>query len=208
MKFVVISDTHGKHDSLTVPDGDVLLHAGDMSVRGELHELRDFNDWLTKLPHNQKLFIPGNHDFCFEDEEVSREAMDSLQARCLIDDLVEIDGVKIWGAPWQPEFFNWAFNLKRGQPLREKWQMIPDDVDILVTHGPPRGIGDEVYPQCETVGCRELRKRVKEIQPSYHIFGHIHEGYGLYENGRTTFVNAAICDRQHAPRNRPLVFEV
>jgi Icc-related predicted phosphoesterase len=206
MRLVVLSDTHSQHDEIDVPEGDVLIHAGDMSSGGTLDELRQFNDWLADLPHRRKLFVPGNHDFCFEGQTRDR-ALDVLtEATCLIDQETTIDDYTIWGAPWQPKFFDWAFNKRRGRELREKWEQIPESTDLLITHGPPRGIGDEVS-HGERVGCRELYERITVVQPEYHVFGHIHEGYGQYVDNGVTFVNASVCDVRRSPRNRPIVIE-
>jgi Icc-related predicted phosphoesterase len=152
--------------------------------------------------------VPGNHDFCFEEYDSRSEALEILtEAECLIDKAVTVGGYELWGAPWQPKFFDWAFNRERGKELREKWNLIPDSTDILVTHGPPHGIGDEVT-HGEQVGCRELRKRVKTLQPRYHLFGHIHEGYGRYNEDGLTYVNCSVCDVRTLARNQPIVLEL
>jgi Icc-related predicted phosphoesterase len=206
VKIVTISDTHSLHQDVSVPEGDVLIHAGDLSREGTLEEVKQFNDWLKGLTHEYKILVPGNHDFCFEDPRRRDRARDLLtEAQCLIDDDLTIEGVRFWGAPWQPKFFDWAFNRERGRSLRKKWSLVPEDVDVLVTHGPPRGIGDRVA-QGDRVGCFELRKRVFEVQPDYHVFGHIHEGYGRYAQQGVEFLNASVCDVYREPRNAPLVF--
>lgn len=208
MKVVVLSDTHSLHGAVRVPEGDVLVHAGDFSRKGTLKELRQFNDWLGDLSHEHKILVPGNHDFCFEDPDRRDRATDLLtEARLLIDDSYRLGGTRFWGAPWQPKFFDWAFNRERGRPLREKWSLIPEDVDVLVTHGPPRNIGDRVA-QGDRVGCSELQKRVFEVRPEYHVFGHIHEGYGTYNRNGTVFLNASICDYGYHPSNDPIVRKV
>ncbi|MCY7348663.1 MAG: hypothetical protein LH614_20935, partial [Pyrinomonadaceae bacterium] len=128
----------------------------------------------------------------------------------LQDSFVEIENLKIYGSPWQPRFFDWAFNLMRGAELARKWKLIPDKVDILITHGPPFGILDEVPRQyfIENTGCEELRKRVEEVRPKLHIFGHIHCGYGETEKFGVKFINAANCDESYAPVNAPITFEM
>lgn len=207
MKIVFLSDTHTCHDNIDVPDGDVLIHAGDMSWDGKLDAVLNFNQWLESLNHNKKIFVPGNHDFCFEEKNKQNEAINSLtEAECLIDKSFTIGDVEVWGAPWQPKFFNWAFNKKRGKSLRKKWNLIPETTDILVTHGPPRGIGDRVSFG-DRVGCQELRKRIDKVEPDYHLFGHIHEGYGRYQENGITFVNGSVCDVNGNPRNTPIVIE-
>jgi hypothetical protein len=110
----------------------------------------------------------------------------------------------IYGTPWQPEFFNWAFNLPRGEKLKEKWDMIPVDTDILITHGPPFGKLDYVRYGNENVGCEELMKRVEEIKPKIHVFGHIHEGYGYVFDGNTHYINASVLNDRYEYRNKPV----
>ncbi len=123
---------------------------------------------------------------------------------------VEIDGLKIYGSPWQPRFYDWAFNLNRGAELEEKWRLIPPDTDVLITHGPPHGILDEVERQyyIENTGCEELRKRVEMICPKLHVFGHIHCGYGQIEKFGTEFVNASNCDEEYNPVNLPVIIDL
>jgi Icc-related predicted phosphoesterase len=208
MRIVCISDTHGIHDRMEhqIPEGDILLHAGDLTLRGNLEDLASVNDFFESLPHPHKIFIPGNHDWCFEREE--KEARNLMtSATCLIDEGIEIDGVKIWGSPWQPEFHAWAFNLPRGRKLKEAWDKIPDDSDIVITHGPPRGILD-LCSDGAREGCDDLRDRIAQIQPKLHLFGHIHEGYGLEIHDETTHINASICDLGYRPINAPVVFEI
>jgi Icc-related predicted phosphoesterase len=125
----------------------------------------------------------------------------------LLDEELELEGLKFYGSPYQPEFCNWAFNLPRGPQLARKWAKIPDDTDVLITHGPPGGILDRVAGG-ELVGCNDLRKRVKEINPKLHVFGHIHEAYGWHWEDKTIFVNAANCDLGYNPINKPVVVEI
>ncbi len=125
-----------------------------------------------------------------------------------VDDYVIIDGLLYYFSPYQPEFCDWAYNLPRGEPLREKWSLIPDNVDVLVTHGPPHGILD-VAPFGGNVGCEELRQVIgTRINPKLHVFGHIHDGYGMTKIGNTTFVNAAICTERYQPINAPIVIDI
>lgn len=206
MKIICISDTHSLHRHLTIPEGDVLIHAGDLSGRGELGVVEDFNNWIGALPHKHKIVIAGNHDFCFEREA---EKAEKLLTNCtyLRDSELVIDGIKFYGSPWQPEFFNWAFNLKRGAEIREKWDLIPEDTDILITHGPPYGYRDQTMSG-QKVGCQDLLERIEEIQPKYHIFGHIHEAYGIERNEQTTFINASSCDLSYRPVNQSVIIEL
>src|SRR5262245_14069279 len=180
MKVVLLSDTHNLHDRIEVPEADLLIHAGDATMKGRLEEVLAFDAWLGTLPHRHKVVVAGNHDFLFERQP--REARQALRnAVYLQDSGVEIEGLAIWGSPWQPWFHDWAFNLERGEPLRAVWSRIPEGTDVLVTHGPPYGILDEVLPsphgppQDPHAGCEDLLAAVRRIRPRVHLFGHIHE---------------------------------
>lgn len=190
MKLVLISDTHGLHDDVDVPnDGDVLIHGGDITRHGRLEEVEDFADWMGIRRQRHKIVIAGNHDRCLqEDNEAARQHLTT--ATYLQDSGTTIDGLEFWGSPWTPQFFDWSFMLPRGEPLARKWAMIPESVDVLVTHGPPKGILDTAHLGKET-GCAALRERVFEIQPRLHVFGHIHEARGRVERAGIQFVNAS-----------------
>lgn len=205
MQIVCISDTHNFHSAVDVPDGDILIHAGDGTISGTREEVTDLADWMSSLPHKWKIFVPGNHDWLFEKHEQLASAIMARGVVHLQDDLCFIEGLRIYGSPWQPEFFNWAFNLPRGKALADKWAQIPEGIDILITHGPPHGILDEAGGLNK--GCYDLLDRVKAIQPRLHVFGHIHEGYGEIELYGTTFVNASICDAAYNPCRKPIVIE-
>lgn len=195
-RIVLISDTHGQHDRLEVPDGDILIHAGDISHFGELEDVEAFDAWLAELPHRHKIMIAGNHDFAFERRAAEAEALIE-HATYLRDAGVTVEGLEIWGSPWTPEFFQWAFMLPRGEELAAKWAQIPESTDVLVTHGPPAGILDRTHTGKEA-GCEALRERVAELRPALHVFGHIHEARGTDRRegadggrGDTLFVNAS-----------------
>ena len=204
MIIVSISDTHGLHWGLDIPDGDVLIHAGDITLAGTIDQVKDFDRFLGSLPHSHKIVIAGNHDFCFERD---REASSAQLTNCIYlqDEEVQVQGVRFYGSPWQPWFFDWAFNLKRGPEIREKWNLIPRGTDVLITHGPPFGHGDLTMRR-EAAGCKNLLEVVEGIKPQIHIFGHIHEGAGVTENGETVFINASTCDSEYRPVNRPIVY--
>ncbi len=212
MKIVAISDTHRCHN-IDVPDGDILIHSGDATFTGYRHEIEEFAEWYGNLPHTHKVFVAGNHDTGFED--TPQQARDWLQSAGPIIYLqdssveLEVDGekVKIYGSPWQPFFCNWAFNLRTDAELKAKWDMIPKDTDVLITHGPPFKLRD-VTVNSEHVGCRELRKAVQRVKPKLHVFGHIHESYSVEEWNGTFFANASICNHRYHPVNAPLVFEL
>lgn len=159
MKIVCISDTHGRHREFNLPDGDLLIHAGDFIAASELG--RDFLEWFSNHPHKHKVFIAGNHDRITEkkpDEFLNyiREHFPDIHYLC--DSGCIIDGLKIWGSPITPWFLDWAWNRNRGEEIRKHWDMIPSNTDILVTHGPRHGILDEVQANAyhavpENVGC-------------------------------------------------------
>jgi Icc-related predicted phosphoesterase len=216
-RITFISDTHTKHDKVSgfLTGGDILIHAGDLTSRGSLTEIENFTKWYDKIDnYNTKVFICGNHDFGFEydNEKVKGLLTGYKTIDYLQDDWMDVgedidNMVKIWGTPWQPEFHNWAFNLPRGDKLKEKWDMIPVDTDILITHGPPFGKLDYVPYDNVNVGCEELMKRVQEIKPKIHVFGHIHEGYGYVFDGNTHFINAAVLNGRYEYRNKPVTID-
>jgi Icc-related predicted phosphoesterase len=219
-KITCISDTHNKHKQLDgfLPGGDVLLHAGDMTGRGYKKEIENFTKWYDGLDqYDTKLFIAGNHDFGFQNHHQEMKGMltaykniDYLQDELIMlgeGELDYIDMVKIWGTPWQPEFYNWAFNLPRGEALKEKWDMIPQNIDILLVHGPPHGKLDFVPRNNENVGCVDMMNKIKEIKPKIVVFGHIHEGFGYVFDGNTHYINAAVLDGNYIFKNKPVTFE-
>ena len=189
MRIVAFSDTEGSHRQLEVPDGDILVFAGDMSRQGSTRSIADFNSWLGRLSHPEKVVVAGNHDTLFErNPGVGRLLLSGC--RYLQDEAAEIAGLKFWGSPWQPWFHDWAFNLPRGEKLAEKWAMIPEDTEILVTHGPPFGIKDDTGQG--RAGCEDLRKRVAQLPKlKLHIFGHIHESPGVFREGGVVFANVS-----------------
>lgn len=201
LRLVLMSDTHGRELAHPIPPGDALLHAGDLTDVGRAKEIAAVGANLTALPHAHKLVIAGNHDFLFENDPPAARAL--LDGVTYLEDAgAELTGLQVWGSPWQPWFFDWAFNLKRGAPLAEKWALIPDATDILITHGPPYGIGDRCHDG-RRVGCRALLERVQTLKPKLHVFGHIHEDRGWWRLGDTLFVNAA----QNYDRHPAMVVE-
>ncbi len=207
MKFVFISDTHALHEYVALPQGDVLVHAGDFSMGGTLPEVSVFLDWLEAQPHRYKVLVAGNHDFLAEREPAVFRAMLPESIIYLENSGAEIGGLRLWGSPITPWFFDWAFNRHRGADIRPYWEAIPFGTDVLITHGPPYGILDEVLRDPRPVGCRDLLRRIEDIQPRVHVFGHIHEGYGQLERDGTLFVNAASVDVRYKPLNPPIVWE-
>lgn len=198
-RLVCLSDTHGHR--LSVPAGDILLHSGDLTARGSLGELEEVASWLGQLPHRHKVVIAGNHDFCLQQQADQAEAILARQGlHYLRDRALELEGLRLWGSPWQPWFHDWAFNLARGPELAAIWKQIPEDTELLLTHGPPHGILDATWDG-RKVGCEQLRERLPQLaQLKLHLFGHIHEASGSLVLGSTHFINASICDL----RNRPV----
>jgi Icc-related predicted phosphoesterase len=213
-RITFISDTHNKHNSLTefLPGGDLLICSGDISGRGSITEIENFLRWYDSLDnYDTKIFISGNHDFGFENENekligllTGYKNIDYLQDERMDIWYGDDEQLVIYGTPWQPEFHNWAFNLPRGEKLKEKWDKIPVDVDILITHSPPFGKLDFVKYDNINVGCEELMKRIGEIKPKINVFGHIHEGFGYVFDGNTHFINASVLNERYEFRNRPV----
>lgn len=229
-RFVCISDTHSTHRRLEVPPGDVLIHCGDVSERGLLKEVLDFNLWLGTLPHKLKIVIAGNHDICFDKgimenlknsdglqrfsyqkdipESIWRD-WQSILTNCvyLEDSEITVNGIRIYGSPWQPKFQNMAFNQRRGSEIMKKWDQIPEEIDILLTHGPPAGRLDRVR-RGTRAGCVDLLNTVQlRVKPKYHVFGHVHEGYGVDSDGNTVFINCASVDVMRNPSHPPIIFD-
>lgn len=218
MKITFISDTHTKHNQVTssLPGGDVIIHAGDVSSMGYKHELQQFLKWFNNLDnYTHKIFIAGNHDMGFEDSpEMCKELLEFYDKVTYLQDDLEVigenysDSVKIWGSPWQPEFYNWAFNLPRnGEELKEKWDMIPHNMDIVVTHGPAWGHLDTVVGQSMNLGCELLAERLKVVKPKIHVFGHIHSGYGYKFVDGTHYFNAAVLGEDYVFTQKPMTVE-
>ena len=199
---MALADTHLRHSRIAVPDGDVLVHAGDLLAYGSLEELARAVDWLGRLPHRTKIVVAGNHEVCLERERDRAKARAMLEAVdrmiYLEDTAAEVGGVVFYGSPWQPRFSFWAFGLARGAELAGKWALVPERVDVLVTHGPPRGYGDRVrnFGAERRVGDDDLLRRVREVRPRLHLFGHIHQDPGRWEDDATgtTFANVTTDD--------------
>lgn len=208
MKFVIISDTHGQHKNLTLPKGDVIIHAGDISQRGKESEILDFLNWFKDLDFKYKIFIAGNHDFFFEEtsvKDIQKIIPENIIYLC--DSGVEVEHIKIWGSPITPNFFDLAFNSDRGEPISKHWELIPSDTDILITHGPAFGKLDKTT-RGENVGCEDLLHTIDKIKPKVHICGHIHEGYGQTTSSKTKFINASVLDEKYGLTNPPITFEL
>ena len=203
MKIVALSDTHNK--IVPVPDGDILVHAGDLTMTGTYPELHKALVWLESLPHKHKLIIAGNHDFLLE--ESSSIFADFPSLTYLEDELITIDGITFYGTPWTPRFGNWAF-MKPRDTMEQVWSLLPDKLDVLISHGPPYMMCDRTA-YGENVGCNHLRRRLLEHPVPYVFCGHIHEGYGMQTSAFGSKVyNVSVLDERYAIRNAPLTFLV
>ena len=206
-KIVFISDTHTLHDELDLPESDILVHSGDFCNNGSELECIAFAEWISGLNFKHIVVVAGNHD---KHIEANPDFFDDYpEITYLQDSSCIIDGLKFYGSPWQPIFFDWSFNLPRGSQLAEKWDLIENDTDVLITHGPPRGILDYVpYRGGENVGCHDLLVKVLEIKPKVHVFGHIHYSYGITKFMDTVFINTSTCAENYSPTNKPIEIEL
>ena len=207
MRIVATSDCHGLYREAILPEGDVLVLAGDVLGHGgtEQSDIDDLDEWLDGVAFRHKILVAGNHDWIFERNKKARPR----NAIYLEDSGVELEGVKFYGSPHQPVFFDWAFNLPRkGRELAAYWDRIPQGTDVLVTHSPPFGILDRPHGTEPPVGCELLRERVKALKPRAHIFGHIHGSYGKHHEDGTWFLNVSLCDEGYEAVQQPLVIDV
>ncbi len=213
MKVVALSDPHGNLPE--IPPCDLLLLAGDLCPTTD-HDPRFqarwlntmFRSWLEQLPAGKIVGIAGNHDFVFE--RAPDLVPPDLPWTYLQDVECRWRGLRIWGTPWQPWFYDWAFN---GDPelLESKWELIPPDTDVIVVHGPPRGYGDGVVRVdggAENTGCPHLLAKIAEVKPRLVVFGHIHEGRGQWQLGPTTLANVTLLDVAYRVRYQPWEHEL
>jgi Icc-related predicted phosphoesterase len=202
VRLVALSDTHGGHAGLVVPDGDLLVHAGDATQHGRADELVPFLDWLSGQPHEHKVFVAGNHDRCTErDPEATAGLCAARGIVFLCDEARAVAGLSVFGSPITPFHLGMAWNRARGPVIAESWAKIPAGLDLLITHGPPHLVGDRV-PRAGAVGCADLRARVAAVRPRVHVFGHVHEAHGAWTDGElpdTRFFNVAIGRRDLRP---------
>ena len=208
MKCVLISDTHGRHSRLNLPDDiDVLIVSGDFTAtrRNSKEDFIDFGYWLRRAPAKHKIFIAGNHDKYLEKNY--SEAMDFIHKlnnppiesnispaniTYLQDSSITIDGVKFYGSPWTPVFFDWYFMASEFN-LNRLFNKIEEDTDVLITHGPAKGFLDKTHAGLH-VGSESLRYRISELKKlKLHVFGHIHESRGRFERNGVTFINASLA---------------
>ncbi len=214
MRIISISDTHNLHKQITPPKGDMIIHAGDLTNRGTIEEVRNFLDWFSSLEHRYKIFIAGNHDFFFDanwkaktlrgEERHNHITFSEKQIQELLaeypsviylnDSFVEIEGLKIFGSPIQPWHHDWAFNRLRGEEIAKHWNIIPDDIDIMVCHGPVFRILDQNLSY-NALGCEDLREKIFKLQKlKLFISGHIHEDRGEHIECDKLFLNSSMVN--------------
>uniref|UniRef100_A0A0N4UZT6 Metallophos domain-containing protein n=1 Tax=Enterobius vermicularis TaxID=51028 RepID=A0A0N4UZT6_ENTVE len=226
IRVVCISDIHDQITKIIhrIPDGDILICAGDFTHTGSEEKLKEFDETVGKLPHKFKIVIAGNHDLGFQDDYSLSESQENIACRglkgtpkgykllknCIYlqDSSTKVMGLNIYGSSWHP-LPGFPFYLPRGQQLLEKWNLIPTGTDILVTHTPPLGHNDIFNKENTRCGCSELLNTVeKRVHPKFHVFGHIHEQNGVTTNGETTFINASICTHALNPIYDPVIFDI
>jgi len=210
MKLVCISDTHGDHQQVTVPAGDVLIHAGDVTAHGTERDLQDFLKWFGSQPHQHKLFVAGNHDLFLENSPKRTQALaDRAGVVWLNDSGTLIDGGHFWGSPITLRFHDWSFMRNPGADIQRHWEKLPDNTDVLITHGPPHGILDRVQRADgseERTGCPQLLAKILEVQPKLHVFGHIHEEYGVDLKHDIDFLNVSTMNQFYRIAQQPVTY--
>lgn len=213
MKITFISDTHTQHKKIELPGGDILIFSGDFMGSGyRVYEAQSFLNWFSEQPYKYKIFIAGNHDrYCEINPELFETLVDDHVDQNVIylkDDLIEIEGLKIYGTPWQPYFCDWAFNIPESNRLISLYQNIPEDLDILITHCPPYHILDKSHDYRngeEPLGSKELETVLFQMgihRPKVHCFGHIHGDGGNTLTDGTCYINASVCDENYNPINK------
>ena len=206
MKIWHISDSHSYHTMLTIPENiDIIIFSGDAAnYRGPAlnePEMREFLTWFKDIPIKYKIMIAGNHDSSIESKLVVRKEIEDLDIIYLENEDITIEGIKIWGSPYTPTFGQWSF-MKSRDKIARVWETIPNDTNIIVTHGPPKGILDLTYNMDGSLfrcGCNALKKKVLNIEPKFHLFGHIHNQKDIINAGtvklsykKTIFSNGSI----------------
>jgi Icc-related predicted phosphoesterase len=207
MRIVTFSDTHTKHRDLKIPDGDVLIFAGD----GEFYsasDLIDFNNWLSGLKHEHIIVIAGNHDFFCEKypDEVNKYLTKAIYLKD--EQYVLSNGMSVWGSPMTKTFLEWAFTESDEILGRDYWSKIPKDTDILLSHGPAYKHLDITAPGGDHLGSKALAKKIDELKIPYVIFGHIHGGYGIEKTNQTTYINCSVLDDKYDLVNEPIVLDL
>lgn len=206
MRIVCISDTHALERELTVPSGDLLIHAGDFGFfEYGTRAIESFNEWLGTLPHPYKVVTAGNHEFSLAADPSLRKLI--ANATVLLNEAAIVGPAKIWASPitLHPDA---AFGQHDPSERARVYSLIPPDTDIVVSHGPPFAILDRAPGDPEPSGDPELREAIVRVKPLLHIFGHAHAGYGVLQTKHTTFINASLFGPDGGLTNRPIVLEI
>ncbi len=217
-KIVMMSDSHMYHKDVKMPKGDILIHAGDFTMLGNPLEVFHFNEWLGTLDYDYKIVIAGNHDKCVGEDPMF--GMKNL-TNCIYlqNSGITIEGLKFWGSPMTPAFNGMrsglTFYTNNDREAKRVWAGVPKNLDFLITHGPPYGILDQVQrfdwggmTYIDNVGDKMLKDKVLKTKPKYHVFGHIHEGYGIESWENTTFINASVLNESYNCVNKPIVIDI
>jgi Icc-related predicted phosphoesterase len=203
MKLTLISDTHGHHRSVGVSETDILIHAGDISGIEKRKGLVDFFVWFSEQPAKYKILIAGNHDVLLK-----KNRIDIPENIIYLNDTgISLEGLNIWGSPYSHMFISLDNNEKDEGLAKQVWNKIPLNTHILITHTPPKGILDLGMDGMHH-GCSFLHARGKLVNPILHVFGHIHEAYGVLKNDQTTYINASIVNTGEQPVNLPVIIEI
>lgn len=207
MKIVAISDTHLQHKKVVIPECDLLIHAGDFTCAREtdITGTTRFLKWFQDQPAKHKVFIAGNHDALFEKApNVASALVEDYNITYLQNSGCEVEGLKLWGSPYTPQFMGWSFMAGEDnhKDIKKYWDLIPDDTDILITHGPPRGKRDSGHKT--RLGCLYLRERVDQLNLNLHVFGHIHSGHG--QDG--VYYNVSVLNDDYQLTNEPTIIEL
>ncbi len=217
MRIALISDTHGFEEHVRVSPTDLLIHCGDFTKGDQGRApFRSFLQWLERQPAPHKCLVSGNHDSQTSTWPEAARAMiveHAPSVTYLRDSGVTINGLRIWGSPYTPTFFDWYNMRDRGKAIRAHWDLIPTGLDFLVTHGPPKGFGDWSPYEKVSAGDYDLLEAIKRVKPRYHVHGHFHGGRGTYElahpdGTKTTIINASICTEAYLPTNHPWIIDL
>lgn len=221
MKLIMMSDLHGHLPHVVSTKDDVVCIAGDVmtaqynfshntpaSLKNQAQWVHErFYPWLHSIEAKAVLFTPGNHDWIWMYPELIAEIGGAPEHyKCLIDEGCTIDGIRFWGHPWQPVFFDWAFNLNRDEMI-QKCLGIPE-CDVIISHGPPFGQLGGVLPDGTDVGCPVLTETMRRTNPEIVVCGHIHCGHGQYKFRNCHVYNVAIVDEGYRPIYLPTIAEL
>jgi Icc-related predicted phosphoesterase len=215
LKIALFSDTHGKEQELTMPDGDIdiAIFSGDAGTyKNPIQNVRsvlNFIDWYASLPNiKHKIWIAGNHCTSIEAGLVDAKKLSEEKGLIYLEDeTITIEGLKIFGSPYTPFFYDWGFNVERGEDIKKHWNLIEPGTDVIISHGPVQGILDRCMDG-STPGCSDLLEKVREIKPLCFVSGHIHEAYGHELVDDVNYFNASVLNHRYEMTNKPFVIEI